>query len=163
MSKRFLLILVVTVIFALPALPKNDGFNGKWMLDKNASTASFDIPDNLMQQIKAKGSTLDILTTWREPANGIAPLGLLGVMTTNLKLNLKGQEDRNQIGPFNPVFKSTQNGNQIVTDYTAFSNGQQVTGHWTRSLSGDAKQMTLEITQNTGAQNNQAKLVFQRK
>jgi hypothetical protein len=162
-SKHLLLISALALVAAAPAFPKDSGFNGKWVLDKSASTASFDIPDNLMQQIKTKGSELDILTTWREPANGIAPMGLLGVMTTNLKLNVNGEEERNQFGPFNQVSKTTVNGNQILTDYTAMANGQQVTGHWTRSLSGDGRQMTLEITQNSGAQNNQAKLVFHRK
>jgi hypothetical protein len=161
-SKHFLTF-VLSALIALPVLAKDDGFNGKWVIDKNASTANFEIPGQLTQQIKTKGSDLMILTTWREPTNGIAPLGLLGVMTTNLKLNLNGQDATNNIGPFKQVSKTSHSANQMVTDYTAVVNDDQVTGHWTRTLSGDGRQMTLEIDQKSGSQNNQAKLVFHRK
>src|ERR1035441_5732385 len=161
-SKHFLTF-VLSALIALPVLAKDDGFNGKWVIDKNASTANFEIPGQLTQQIKTKGSDLMILTTWREPMSGIAPLGLLGVMTTNLKLNLNGRDATNNIGPFKQVSKTSHNANQMVTDYTAVINNDQVTGHWTRTLSGDGRQMTLEIDQKSGSQNNQAKLVFHRK
>lgn len=160
---KFVLVLVSSVLLALPAAAKNDGFNGKWVIDKGSSSANFEIPDNLTQQIKTKGSDLVILTTWREPANGIAPLGMLGVMTTNLKLSLDGQEQTDNIGPFKQVSKTSQNANEIVTDYNAVVNGEQVTGHWTRTLSDDGREMTLQIDQKSGSQNNQAKLVFHRK
>jgi hypothetical protein len=160
---RLFLLFALTALFALPVLPKDDGVSGKWVIDKNASTASFEIPDQLMQQIKKKGSDLAILTTWREPNNGMAPLGLLGIMTTNLKLNLNGQDETNEIGPFKQVSKTTQTGNQLITDYTAVVNGEQVTGHWVRTLSEDGRDMTLEIAQKSRSQNNQAKLVFHKK
>ena len=147
----------------MPAVPKDEGFAGKWVIDKGASTASFEIPDQLTQQIRNKGSELTILTTWREPQDGLAPLGLLGIMTTNLKLSLDGQDATNDIGPFKQVSKTTQNGNQLVTDYTAVVNGEQVTGRWTRTLAADGKQMTLDIDQKSGSKSNQAKLVFLRR
>jgi hypothetical protein len=147
----------------LPALPKDEGFAGKWVIDKGASTATFEIPDQLTEQIRTKGSDLTILATWREPHDGLAPLGLLGIMTTNLKLNLDGQDVTNDIGPFKQVSKTTQNGNQLITDYTAVVNGEQVTGRWTRTLAEDGKQMTLDIDQKSGSKSNQAKLVFHRK
>jgi hypothetical protein len=164
-SKRLLLIVSLAALFALPALPKDDGFNGKWVIDKDASKASFDIPDQLTQEIKKKGSNLMILTTWREPQNGLAPLGLLGIMATNMKLNLNDQDETNEVGPFKHVSKTTQTGNQLVTDYNAASaeNAEQVSGRWTRTLSEDGRQMTLEITQKSGSKNNEAKLVFRRK
>jgi hypothetical protein len=164
--KRFVLIFALAALFVSPVLPKNDGFSGKWIIDKTASTASFDIPDQLTQEIKTKASNLVIMTTWREPQNGMAPLGLLGIMTTNLRLNLSGQDETNEIGPFKQVSKTTQSGNQLITDYNAANastNGEQVSGRWTRTLSGDGRQMTLEITQTSGSQSNQAKLVFNRK
>ncbi len=162
-SKRFVLISGLATLFALPVLPKDNGFNGKWMIDKSASTASFDIPDNLMQQIKEKGSDISILSTWREPGNGIAPLPLLGVMTTNLNLKLSNEDAINEIGPFKQASRTTRNGNQLITEYTALVNGENVTGKWVRTLSADGKQMTLEITQQSGSKNNQGKLVFNRK
>ncbi len=165
MSQRLLTIFALAALFVSPVLPKNDGFNGKWIIDKNASTASFDIPEQLTQEIKTKGSNLMIQTTWKEPPNGIAPLGLLGIMTTNLRLNLGGQDETNEIGPFKQVSKTTMSGNQMMTDYNALGveNGQQISGHWTRTLSDDGKQMTLEIKQSAGSKNNDAKLVFRRK
>lgn len=163
MSKRFLLIPAVAVLFALPALPKDDGFTGKWILDKPASTASFDIPDNLMQQIKKKGSELTIQTTWREPANGITPMPLLGIMVTDLRLSVDGQDVTNEIGPFKQASRTTMRANTMVTDYTALVNGEQVTGQWTRTLSDDGKDMTLAIDQKSGSKSNQGKLVFHRK
>lgn len=140
-------------------------FKGKWVLDRGASTATFDIPENLTQEIKPKGSDLNIITTWREPQNGIAPLGLLGVMTTQYQIGLNGQETTNYVGPFKVVSKTTENGNQLVTDWTAADqNGKTVTGHWTRSVSDDGRQMTLEIQeQENGGPSNNAKLVFRKK
>ncbi len=161
-----LLGIVSLSVGVLLAKDSNDSrFKGKWVLDRGASTATFDIPDNLMQEIKSKGSDLTIVTTWREPRNGIAPLGLLGVMTTQYQIGLNGQETTNYVGPFKVVSKTTENGNQLVTDWTAADqNGKIVTGHWTRTVSDDGRQMTLEIQeQETGGSNNSAKLVFRKK
>lgn len=163
MTKNLGLTAALAIVFALPVLSKDEGFNGKWMIDKQASTATFDIPDQLMQQIKQKGSDMNIMTTWKEPHGGIAPLGLLGVMTTNLKISVDGQESTNEIGPFKQVSKTTQSANQLKTVYTAVVNGEHVTGNWTRTVSDDGKQMTLEIDQKSATKTNQAKLVFRRK
>src|SRR6476619_334532 len=163
LSKRFVLFSSLAVLLALPVAAKDSGFNGKWVIDKSASTASFEIADNLTQQSKEKGSDLTILSTWREPANGIAPLPMLGIMTTNLTLKLNGEDAINEIGPFKQASKTTRNGNQLVTEYTALVNGENVTGKWVRTLSEDGKQMTMELTQQSGSKNNQGKLVFNRK
>ena len=151
-------------IFSGFALAKDSGFKGKWVLDKGSSTATEEIPDNLMQEIKPDGSDLTIITTWREPKSGIAPIALLGIMTTKLQLTANGQEQTNYIGPFKQVSKTTQNGNQMVTDWTAVDeNGKTVSGHWTRTLSPDGRQMTLEVQEQDGTQQHTAKLVFHRK
>jgi hypothetical protein len=163
LCKRFTFISGLFVVLALPVLAKDRGFSGKWVIDKSASTASFEIPDNLTQQIKEKGSDVSILTTWREPGNGIAPLPLLGIMTTNLNLKVNGEDVINEIGPFKQASKTTQNGDQLVTEYTALVNGENVTGKWVRSLSSDGKQMTIDLTQQSGSKNSQGKLVFNRK
>lgn len=143
---------------------KDSGYKGKWVLDRGASTATFDIPDNLTQEIKPKGSDLTIVTTWKEPENGMAPLGLLGIMTTEAKFGLDGQECTNIIGPFKQVSKTTQSGNQLVTDWTAADqNGKTVSGHWTRTLSDDGNQMALEVQEEESGKSNNARLVFRRK
>lgn len=143
---------------------KDTGFEGKWIIDKQASTANFEIPDTLTQQIKLKGSDLRVQTTWKEPKNGIAPLPLLGIMVSESKFTADGQEQRNQVGPFVQLIKTTVNGNEIVSDYTAASEqGKSVQGHWTRTLSADGQQMTLDIKQTGAGQNAQGRLVFRRR
>lgn len=165
MLKPLAFLFCAAALLVIAAPPDNDHpFNGKWNLDKSASTASEDIPDHVVQQIKQKGDELTIQTTWQEPQNGIAPLTLLGIMTTQLKLTTNGSESTNQIGPFKQVSKTTANGNQLVTDWTALVNGATVTGHWTRSLSDDGKGMTLDIKEQTSdGKSNEAHLVFKKK
>ncbi len=161
--QRLLLPLLLTALVALPAFPKDEGFNGKWVVDKNASTASFDIPDNLTQKIQEKDNKLAIESTWREPKNGITPMPLFGVMVSKLKLSLDGQETRNDVGPFQQLTKSTKDGNSVVTSYTAVMNGDTISGKWKRTLSDDGKRMTLEIDQKSPSRTDQGKLVFKRK
>lgn len=143
---------------------KDDVFAGKWVIDKSASTATAEIPDGLTQQVKKKGEGLAIETYWKEPRSGMAPLVLLGIMTTNLKLDLNGQESTNWIGPFQQVSKTTQKGNQLDTDWHAVVNNQHVRGHWTRTLSADGKSMTLDIQQSTDdGKSGTGKLVFKKR
>ena len=158
------LLFAFAVLFGGVLFSKDTGFNGKWVLDRGASTATFDIPDNLTQEIKPKGSDLTIITTWKEPENGMAPLGLLGIMTTEFKCGTDGQENTNIIGPFKQVSKTTANGNQLVTEWTAGDqNGKTVTGHWTRTLSDDGNQMILEVQEQDSGKSNNAHLVFRKK
>jgi len=155
---------VSSAVLAVSILAKDDAFTGKWALDKSVSTATADIPDGLRQEIKKKGDGYMVETVWREPGNGIAPLALLGIMTTQLALGLDGKETRNQIGPFMQVSKTSQNGNQLVTEWTAVVNGETITGHWTRTLSDDRRSMTLDIQETmTDGKANSGKLVFKRK
>ena len=145
------------------ALAANSGFDGKWELDKSQSTATSDIPDGLQQQIKTKGSEMTIQSRWKEPANGIAPLVLLGVITTELKLKTDGTQSTTQIGPFQAVTSTNIDGGSIRTNWQAQVNGQGVTGQWDRSLSPDGKTMTLDIQQTSAeGKNGTAKLVFRR-
>jgi hypothetical protein len=159
---------VTAVLLALTVsgfvFARDTGFKGKWILDKGASNATEEIPDNLVQEIKPDGSDVTIITTWREPKTGIAPIALLGIMTTKLQLRADGQEQTNYIGPFKQVSKTTQNGNQMVTEWTAVDqNGKTVSGHWTRTLSPDGQQMTLDVQEQDSGQQHTAKLVFKRK
>lgn len=154
----------VAALFAVSVPAKDNGFEGRWVIDKSASTANFEIPDDLTQRIKVKGSDVSFQTTWREPKNGIAPLPLLGIMISDLKLAADGAEQRNQVGPFVQLTKTTIDGSQMVTEYTAASEeGKSVAGKWTRSLSQDGKEMILEITQNGSGQNAEGRLTFKRK
>jgi hypothetical protein len=161
--------LLSTVTLALLAFSglllqaKDEGFNGKWVLDKGAEHSS-QSPVNLETRIKEDGSGITIESTFREPENGIVPLLYLGVMTTKMRLSFDGSEQQNQIGPFQMASKTTRNGNQMDTDWTAVVKGDQVQGHWTHTLSDDGKHMTLAIKESsTQGQNAEATLHFVRK
>jgi hypothetical protein len=164
--KHLMLMAGLAALMTISAPAKDAGFEGRWVIDKSASTANFEIPDNLTQKIKVKGSDVSVQTTWREPKNGIAPLPLLGIMVNESRITADGQEQRNQVGPFVQLTKTTIEGDQIVTEYTAASEegeGRSVAGRWTRTLSPDGKQMFLEITQTGAGQNAEARLTFKKK
>ena len=159
-------VFVVCLVLGLCAvgIARDTGFQGKWLLDKNQSNATAAIPDGLEQQIKQKGSELVIQTRWREPKNGIAPLVLLGVMITELRLKVDGSQTNTQIGPFQAASTTKAEGNSMTTNWQAAINGQQITGQWTRTLSEDGKDMTLDIQQTSSeGKADNAKLVFRRR
>lgn len=166
MSKRWItgcaLILSLTLaLFAKDA--KEQGFSGKWALVKDASHGTESLPD-LHQEIKIHDSDVTIQNRFPEPANGIAPLVFLGIMTTAIHLRTDGNEVTNQIGPFLHLSKTTVDGNTMTTDWHAQINGDEVQGKWVRTLSDDGKQVTLQITEtSTKGQNGNATLVLRRK
>ncbi len=148
---------------ALTLLGGNDPFSGKWNCDKNVSTLTADIPDGLRQEVKRKGGNYQIITVWREPHGGVAPLALLGIMATEITLTTDGAEKVNQVGPFMQRSASKLDGNQLVTQWTATVNGQKVNGKWTRVASDDGKTFTLEIEESMeDGKTNNGKLVFTR-
>ncbi len=44
------------------------------------------------------------------------------------------------------AFKTTMDGNKLMTEWAAQINGDPVEGHWVHTLSDDGKHMTLDIT-----------------
>lgn len=141
---------------------KDDGFLGRWVLDKGQPSGV--APGSLETRIKQDGSGVTMESTFKEPDNGIVPLLYLGVMTTRMHLSLDGSAQQNQIGPFQMASKTRLNGNQMDTEWTAVVKDNQVQGHWTHTLSDDAKHMTLEISQSaTQGQTAHATLHFVRK
>ena len=122
----------------LPASAKDDGFSGKWVLDKSQATP--DAPGNLEMRMKQDGSGVSIESTFREPENGIA-----AALLPDGRRTLDGREQQNQIGPFQMGSKTTLDGNKMDTEWTAAVKEDQVQGHWTHTLSDDGKHMTLEI------------------
>ena len=167
MSKRISILICITAL-ALLVLPigakdSRQGFDGKWVLDK-ASSKSPEVPDDLKQEIRQKGSDVTIQSLFKEPANGIAPLLMLGIMTSSLRLTTDGQELQNQIGPFAMTSKTTLDGKTMETEWSAVVNGDPVQGHWTRTLSDDGKRMTLHVKESsTKGQGGEATLQFVRK
>jgi hypothetical protein len=127
-------------------------FEGKWVLDKKSSGAA-GAPQDLTQQIKMDGSQMIIRSKFAQPKNGIYPLLWVGIMTEELALTTDGSEASKSIGPFQMRAKTNQDGNALVTRFTAnMENGSapgqkggSVEGEWLRSLSDDGKQMTLQI------------------
>ena len=163
--KKLLLSAAAIAVFALPVCAKDhdQGFSGKWVLDKKSPKAP-QCPDDLRQDIKQQGSDVTIQSRFKEPENGIAPLLYLGIMTSTLQLTTDGKEVPSQIGPFQIVSKTTVDGNKMETDWNGVVNGDPVQGHWTRTLSDDGKHMTLEIKESsTKGQGGQATLQFVRK
>jgi hypothetical protein len=153
----------VTFVGLVGAKDNPDSYSGKWVLDKQAPRPG-DAPNSLETKIKQDDSGLTIESNFKEPDNGVVPLLYLGVMTNKLQLTTDGQEQRSQIGPFMAVFKSTMDGNKVMTEWAAQINGDPVQGHWVHTLAPDGKHMTLEITESsTHGQHAEATLTFVRK
>jgi hypothetical protein len=132
-------------------------------LDKHSQLPA-DAPGSLQTKIKQDGTGLTIESNFDEPKSGVVPLLYLGVMTNKLHLSTDGQEQQTQIGPFMAAFKSTMDGNKLMTDWKAQINGDPVEGHWVQTLSDDGKHMTLEIHESsTHGQHAEATLDFVRK
>ncbi len=159
-----LLFTIAFVVFATASAKDNpDSFSGRWVLDKHAPRPG-DAPNNLETKIKQDNSGLTIESTFKDPDDGVVPLLYLGVMTNKLHLNTDGQEQQTQIGPFMAVFKTTMDGNKLLTDWKAEIKGDTVEGHWVHTLSSDGKHMTLDIKESsTHDQHAEATLSFVRK
>ncbi len=153
----------VTILGAANAKDTPDSFSGQWVLDKHSPRPG-DAPNNLETRIKQDSSGVTIESSFREPDSGVVPLLYLGVMTNKLHLNTDGQEQQTQIGPFMAVFKTTMDGNKLMTDWNAQIKGDPVEGHWVQTLSDDGKHMTMEIKESsTHGQHAEATLNFVRK
>jgi len=143
LSIRKLVLLAFSAASIIPINAKDEGFSGRWVLDKNQGQS--DAPKSLEARIKQDGNGMTIESTFKEPENGVVPLLYLGVMTTKLHLSTNGETQQNQIGPFQMASKTNLDGNQMTTDWTAEVEGHQLQGHWTHKLDGDGRHMTLEI------------------
>ena len=168
MYKRVVLSTVMTMLLASIAALASDrgGFDGKWVLDKHASnTGTEPVPDGLQQTIKTKGNDVVVQSVFKEPANAVAPLLYLGIMTSEIKMGTDGSQTVNQVGPFMQTCKTTVDGNKMDTDWVAkHTSGEVVNGHWTRTLSDDGEHMTLQIQESsTQGQSGNATLNFVRK
>jgi len=152
------------MLFAIVLQAKDDGFSGKWVLDKKNNQPD-GCPKKLETAIKQDDSGLTFESRFQEPDTGVVPLLYLGIMATKIRLSSDGHEQQNTIGPFQMASKSTMDGKQIQTEWTAAIEGGQVQGHWTHSLSDDGKHMTWEITETAsdGGPQRQATLYFVRK
>ena len=156
----------VCIALALGAVTyaKDSGFEGRWQLDTGQSSASANLPDHLEEQIKQTGNELVIQSRWREPQDGVTPMVMLGVMSSEIRLKTDGSQGNDQIGPFQTMTTSTQEGNKLVTKWQAAINGKQINGEWTRTLSPDGRTMTLDIQQTPdGGSAGNAHLVFKRR
>ena len=167
MYKRVILSSLLTIMLAAAAsVDGARGFDGKWVLDKNANnTATVPAPEGLQQRIKSSGNNILIESVFKEPSNSITPLLYLGIMITTMRLVPDGSETVNQVGPFMQTSKTTIDGNKMETEWVAkHTSGEVVNGHWTRTLSDDGKRMTLDIKENASqGQSGTATLNFVKK
>ncbi len=163
MSHRIAISLCLTIAFVSGTSAKDEGFAGRWVLEKTAQTPA-ETPANLETRIKQDRSGITLESTFKEPENGVVPLLYLGVMATKVRLSTDGQLQQNQIGPFQIGSKTTIEGNRMQTEWTAAVRDDQVQGHWTHTLSDDGKRLTLEIKESsTQGQHGKATLNFVRK
>ena len=146
--------LLLLLAFLASAASKPEGFEGKWVLDKKKSSdAPPQAPQDLVQQIKMDGNNMIIKSKFAQPKNGIYPMLWVGIMTEELRLTTDGTEASKSIGPFELRAKTNQDGNALVTTWTAnmengLAPGQEtgsVEGQWLRTLSDDGRVMTLQI------------------
>ena len=152
MKIRSTALLFLLVSFAAAA-SKPEGFEGKWVLDKKKSPEAAQAPQDLTQQIKMDGPNMIIKSKFAQPRNGIYPMLWVGIMTEELRLTTDGSEAAKSIGPFQLRAKTNQNGDALVTNWTAnmengMAAGQEggsVEGQWLRSISEDGRVMTLQI------------------
>jgi hypothetical protein len=158
-------LLTSALLILSPAVVRanDDGFNGKWVLDK-ASQQPPNAPKRMETKIKQDNSGVTIESTFAEPSDGVVPLVYLGVLTTKVHLAAGGQVEQNAIGPFQMASKTNIDGTQMQTEWTAMVKGDAVQGNWTQRLSNDGKHMTWEIKEtSTEGQHSEATLNFVRK
>jgi len=146
-------ILALTLSAFAAGLPATQTFEGRWVLDKKKTSASPKAPENLVQQIKMDGSQMIVRSKFDQPKNGIYPILWVGIMSEEMRLATDGSESSKSIGPFEFRAKTNQDGNSLVTSYTAnMENGSapgqpegSVEGQWIRNLSEDGRTMTLQM------------------
>ncbi len=145
--------LLLLVAFLASAASKPEGFEGKWVLNKKKSPEAAQAPQDLVQQIKMNGSNMIIKSKFAQPKNGIYPMLWVGIMTEELHLTTDGSEAAKSIGPFQLRAKTNQDGDALVTNWTAnmengMAPGQEggsVEGQWLRSISDDGRVMILQV------------------
>ncbi|HYI96234.1 MAG TPA: hypothetical protein VEX68_22015 [Bryobacteraceae bacterium] len=141
--RRFIFsVFLLTVVSAAAADPT--GFDGKWVLDKNKTQATGG-PEDLQLEIKQQPNKVVIKSKYKEPKDAIYPLLWVGIMTYELELPTDGTERVTQIGPFAHNSKTKIEGSKMITDFVASNDTGKVDGQWIRTLSGDGKEMTLQI------------------
>ena len=118
------------------------------------------------------GPNMIIKSKFAQPKNGIYPMLWVGIMTEELRLTTDGSEAAKSIGPFELRAKTNQDGNALVTNWTAnmengMAPGQEagsVEGQWLRSISDDGRVMTLQIKgKSSDGRTLDTKLYFNRK
>jgi hypothetical protein len=138
-------------------------FEGKWEVDEK-KTQAVGVPDDLKVDIEKNGNEFVLNSTFKEPKNAVYPLMWVGIMTSKLSLAADGTEKTQQIGPFMHVSKTQVNGNQMTTDFKAAMESGDVQGQWIRTVTGDGKQMTLQIkTKASDGRTMDQTLVFKRR
>lgn len=166
MHHRILVLIGVLGLAASLSVAKpKTGFDGKWVVDREASQAMPLPPEGLTQVIHVHNDNVQVSSSWKEAADGMSPLLYLGLMVSDLRLATDGSPSKATFGPFTQAARTTVEANRMTTEWSANSaDSGTAQGKWIRTVSPDGKRMTLEI--NLTASDGQTRtgtLVFRRK
>ena len=137
----FLLIAMTASVLCAADSP----FEGKWKFDGSQSNIA-GAPDVREIEIKQDGNELVVKSKAKPPENGIYPLLWLGVGEFEVKMKNDGSQTTNLFGPYKMQSTTNVDGNKMTTQFVAANRaGEAVSGHWTRTVSPDGKQLTWQI------------------
>jgi hypothetical protein len=124
-------------------------FEGRWVVDKKNSPSAEFAPQDLAQEVKVHGDTINIRAKFQPPKNGIFPIFWSGLTLDQLNLSADGSAMKAMVGPFQYEFKTQLQGNHLYTDYQGAmdnaGNTGWLKGHWVHTLSDDGKWMWLQL------------------
>lgn len=149
---------VLLLLFAGTSPPD---FRGAWKL---IGAKGANAPPEFVTTIDQAGDALQFHARWDEPKQGQYALTLLGVVVPEMQFTTADQQDLNQVGPFVFHSRSHWKDGRLITDWNTSAYMEQwFRGTWTRYLSADGREMTVEISAlSSGGGRSAATLIFRR-
>ena len=149
---------ILLLLFAVTSRPD---FHGVWKL---IGAKGANAPPEFVVNIEQAGEALQLHARWEEPKQGQYALTLLGVVAPEMRLTTADQQDLNQVGPFVFHSRSHWKDNRLITEWNTSAYMEQwFRGTWTRYLSADGHEMTVEIAvQSSGGARSEATLIYRR-
>lgn len=140
------------------------GYSGRWELDKAKSELPEPAPDNLVEVIELRDSTLKINTTSKDwSTQKPIAVTLFALTIPEFVATTNNAETTQPYGPGALKSKTRWEGARLVTDWQLERDGKvAVAGTWTRSLAADGKTQIVEVKAEDPQQgrHGSARLVF---